>query len=257
VARLSFALRVCAEPGVDAIRSLKAWLKRGLREYGLRCTEIQQVSNTENATMAINLNEADNQDRSIMPAGPYWVKARIRPGQAGDDGLLRLAKNQYSLMLDLQLTVIDNDEWRGKQVFDLVTCDLLEYEQSKDPLATPPLKGTNLANLQTSVRMGRSKLKAMLNSAFGLLPNDDSEGAQAKRVIEDFSAFDGLCFMAQIEVQPARDSFKERNVVDFIIEPGDPAYRPRGSNSKQMVTAPKPGPRSSLASELNDELPEF
>jgi hypothetical protein len=65
------------------------------------------------------------------------------------------------------------------------------------------------------------------------------------------------CFMAQIEVQPARDSFKERNVVDFIVEPGDPAYRPRRSTSKQMVTAPKPEPRPSLASELNDELPEF
>ena len=41
-----------------------------------------------------------------------------------------------------------------------------------------------------------------------------------------------LAYMVQIEVQPARDSFKERNVVDFIIEPGDPAYRPRGSTSK-------------------------
>ena len=257
MARLSFALRVRAEPGIDAIRGLRAWLKRGLRDYGLRYLEIQQVSNTENATMAINLNEADNQDRAIMPAGPYWVKARIRPGQAGDDGLLRLAKNQYSLMLDLQLTVIDNDEWRGKQIFDLITCDLLDYEQNEDPLATPPLKGTNLANLQTSVRMGRSKLKAMINSAYGLRPNDDSDQARARRNIESFGVFDGICFMAQIEVQPARDSFKERNIVDFIIEPGDPAYRPRGSNSKQMVAASKPGPKPSLANELNDELPDF
>jgi hypothetical protein len=253
--RLVFMLRVRAEPGVpggpSVYQRLRGWLKRGLRDYGLRCLEIQQV-NTENATMAINLNEADNQDRAIMPAGPYWVKARIRPGQAGDDGLLRLAKNAHSLMLDLQLTVIDNDEWRGKQIFDLITCDLLEYDQSEDPLAIPPLKGTNLANLQTSVRMGRSKLKAMINSAYGLMPNDDSDQARAKRTIESFGAFDGLCFMAQVEVQPARDSFKERNVVDFIIEPGDPAYKPRGSTSKAVATAPK---LKLAANDYDDTIP--
>jgi hypothetical protein len=38
-----FVLRVCAEPGVDAIRSLRAWLKRGLREFGLRCIAIYEA----------------------------------------------------------------------------------------------------------------------------------------------------------------------------------------------------------------------
>ena len=189
--------------------------------------------------MAINLNDADNQDRSLMPPGACWVKARIRPGNASDDGLLRLAKNQYSLMLDLECTVIDDNEWRGKKIFDLVTCDLVEYEASNDPLATPPLDAGKRANLETSVRMGRSKLKAMINSAYGLKPNDDSAEARTRRTIESFNAFNGLCYMVQVEVQPARDSFKERNVIDFIVEPGDPAYRPRGSTSKAVATSPK------------------
>jgi len=42
-----FALRVRAEPGVDAIRSLRAWLKRGLRSYGLRCVDVRQERGTE------------------------------------------------------------------------------------------------------------------------------------------------------------------------------------------------------------------
>jgi hypothetical protein len=50
MARLMFALRVRAEPGVDAIRSLRAWLKRGLRDYGLRCVLIEEVKQ-ENNTM--------------------------------------------------------------------------------------------------------------------------------------------------------------------------------------------------------------
>jgi len=208
--------------------------------------------------MAINLNEADNQDRALMPPGPCWVKARLRNGGFGADKLLRLAKNQFSLMLDFELTVIDDGEWRGKKIFDLVTCDLAEYDHS-DPLELPPpLVEPQLTNLQSSVRIGRSKLKAMVNSAYGLMPNDDSDQAQARRTIESYTVFNGLCFMVQVEVQPARDRFKERNVVDFIIEPGDPAYRPRGSASTAVAASPKPRPpTSSAADDLNDELPDF
>lgn len=205
--------------------------------------------------MAINLNDADNQDRSVMPPGAYWVKSRIKPGNSGDDGLLRLAKNMYSLMLNLELTILDDDEWRGKKIFEYVTCDLVEYDDS-DEFSPPPLDANKMEGLKTSVRMGRSRLKAVINSAFNLMPNDDSDEAKAIRNIESYNVFNGLCFMVQVEVKPAQGNFKERNVVDFIIEPGDPMYRPRGSNSKQMAVAPKPKPGSgSYANDLNDDLP--
>jgi hypothetical protein len=35
-----FTLTVRAQPGVDGIRALRAWLKIGLRTFGLRCVEI-------------------------------------------------------------------------------------------------------------------------------------------------------------------------------------------------------------------------
>jgi hypothetical protein len=38
-----FAIRVRARPGVDAIRSLRAWLKIGLRTFGLKCVSAEQV----------------------------------------------------------------------------------------------------------------------------------------------------------------------------------------------------------------------
>jgi hypothetical protein len=37
-----FVLRVRAEPGVHVIHSLRAWLKCGLREFGLRCISIEE-----------------------------------------------------------------------------------------------------------------------------------------------------------------------------------------------------------------------
>jgi hypothetical protein len=33
-------LTIRAEPGVDAVRALRAWLKRGLRDYGLVCVDV-------------------------------------------------------------------------------------------------------------------------------------------------------------------------------------------------------------------------
>jgi hypothetical protein len=38
----TFVLRLRAEPGVDAIRALRALLKVALRRHGLRCTSIKQ-----------------------------------------------------------------------------------------------------------------------------------------------------------------------------------------------------------------------
>jgi hypothetical protein len=38
--RATYLLMVRAEPGVDSIRALRAWLKIGLRTFGLRCVEI-------------------------------------------------------------------------------------------------------------------------------------------------------------------------------------------------------------------------
>src|SRR5215831_12017258 len=42
-----FMLRVRAAPNVDVIRSLSAWLKLGLRTFGLRCVSIEQTQERE------------------------------------------------------------------------------------------------------------------------------------------------------------------------------------------------------------------
>src|SRR5262245_15495498 len=47
MSRPVFVLRVRAEPSVDVIRSLRAWLKVGLRTFGLRCVLIEEVKQEE------------------------------------------------------------------------------------------------------------------------------------------------------------------------------------------------------------------
>jgi hypothetical protein len=49
-----FALQVRPEPGVpDVIRSLRAWLKAGLRAHGLRCVSIKEINMAKRRTVGM------------------------------------------------------------------------------------------------------------------------------------------------------------------------------------------------------------
>jgi hypothetical protein len=49
--QITYLLTVRAEPGVDAMRSLRALLKAMLRTYGLRCVKIQESKQQGRMTM--------------------------------------------------------------------------------------------------------------------------------------------------------------------------------------------------------------
>ena len=54
-----FALQVRPEPGVpDVIRSLRAWLKQGLRAHGLRCVSIKEISMAKRRTIGTPITAA-------------------------------------------------------------------------------------------------------------------------------------------------------------------------------------------------------
>ena len=89
---------VRAEPGVDAIRALRGWLKRGLRDFGLRCLEVREEPQTQETKMPIDLTDTKPQS-SPIPPGIYRLRAKLMAGTAGSDYLLKRAKNGVQLML--------------------------------------------------------------------------------------------------------------------------------------------------------------
>jgi len=194
--------------------------------------------------MPIDLNDAEAQrDRTLVPSGPYCLKIAVKPGGAGEDRFLRLAKNLRSLMLELKYSVVGGD-YAGKQIQDFITVD---FDETDDPDLSP-IEPDKLENYRTSVRMGLSKQRAIIDSAYGLEPNDDSEAARAKRKLANYSALNGLKFYAQVEEKPARDGFGPRNYVDFVITPDLPDY------PKQPAKAVAPFKRSP-SQDLDDDLP--
>jgi hypothetical protein len=229
-------------------RALRAWLKIGLRMYGLRCVEVREEPQTKEAVMAIDLTDTETQrqseDQSPIPPGVYRLRAKIKAGTEGTDHLLQRAKNGVSLMLVLECTVIKGD-YRNRKIWDYITCELDEQG------VITPLPQNKLEKLQTSMRLGRNKLRAIIDSAYKLDPKDTSEAAQAKRRLDSYAAFDGIEFWAQVEERPAANGYGPSNNIDFIITPDLPDY-PQEASAPPAVVPSKPTTRRG---DMDDSIP--
>ncbi len=102
-------------------------------------------------------------------------------------------------------------------------------------------------------QMGRSFIRAALNSARNIHPQDTSPQAAAARRIEGFHELDGLEFIARVDIE--RDAKgEERNVIRLAIEPDHPEYarlkgvppmgNPSGgtSNARAQAVPSRPAP---------------
>lgn len=96
-------------------------------------------------------------------------------------------------------------------------------------------KGPEWANI------GRSFLRAMLNSARGMHPADNSQQAQNARRIRGFGDLDGLTFAAKVEIEKDQNN-EERNVIKAVIQPDHKEY---ASVMGGTPTAQAPVPQSS------------
>jgi len=146
--------------------------------------------------MPINLNDAGPQqgNHDLLPAGPYHFGAIVIPGGAGLDGFLRREKkNPRVLMMEVECKVTDGD-YANRRVWDYIP---VEIDQSTDGNLAP-IPADQLSKIQSRVRRGRAKLRALLDSAFELQPNDDSDAAQKKRELDSYGAVHGLKFYAQV-----------------------------------------------------------
>ncbi len=75
----------------------------------------------------------------------------------------------------------------------------------------------------TWTQMGRTFVRAALNSARGVLPQDNSPQATAARRIQGFVDLDGLEFVVRVDIEKD-DRGEDRNVVKMAVEPDHPEY---------------------------------
>jgi hypothetical protein len=150
----------------------------------------------------MDFNDA-NPQRSfdLIPAGTIaTLHMTVRPGNAGEGGLLRRSKDANSEALDCEFTVVDGPYARRK-IWGLLT-----------------LTGTTPNHTQAS-EISRSRLRAILESARGIRPDDTSAAAKQAREVTGYQDFDGLRFVGRIGVEPARDNYPAKNILLEVITP--------------------------------------
>jgi len=132
----------------------------------------------------------DGEQRSfdVIPANTIVVlQMTIRPGGAGDDGWLKRAGDGNSEGLDCEFVVANDGPYVKRKLWQWFT-----------------LRGTTEGHAEAG-KISRETLKAILESARGIKPNDKSEAAQNARKPSGWAEFDQLRFVARLGVRPPRD----------------------------------------------------
>ena len=118
-------------------------------------------------------------DFEVIPAGEVvTVSLHLRYGGAGEDGVLKRSKDGGCEMLDSEFTILDG-KFKDRKFWQLMVVD-----------------GTTPGHAQAA-DITRSTLKAILDSAKGLMPDDISAEARAARTV-NLKDFEGMCFMVKL-----------------------------------------------------------
>ena len=166
-------------------------------------------SNSNNVAWS-DFNDAEDQrDFALIPPKTLAkVIMAIRPGGYDDPGqgwvggYATRSDKTGAVYLNAKFTILEG-RFAKRVVFGLIG------------LYSP--KGPDWTN------MGRSFLRAILNSARGIAPADQSPQAQGARRIRGFADLDGIEFVARIDVEKDQNG-DDKNVVKAAIQPDHKEY---------------------------------
>src|SRR6516164_8191817 len=132
--------------------------------------------------MAYDYSDAPPPQFEVIPHGTTaTLVLHIPAGDVGEDGLLTRSKDGGCEMLVSELTIADGP-YKGRKLFERWI-----------------LTGTTDGHAR-SADINRSTLKAILDSALGLKPDDLSPQARAARTVS-LRQFEGMTFIAKIGVE--------------------------------------------------------
>ena len=179
--------------------------------------------------MAIDFNNASEQREmgSLIPEGTIAkVHMTVRPGNSGDGGWLKRSKSGESLMLDCEFTITEGP-FAKRKFWGLFTLEGVTEGHAK------------------AADISASRLRAILESAKGIRPDDESDTAKAGRRMNNWGDFDGLRFIAKIGIEKAKEGsgFKDKNSLEAAITPDRKAWE----KVEQVNSAPGIAPAAIAA----------
>ncbi len=169
--------------------------------------------------MSFDMNDAEPQKSGeIIPDGTFSkVCLTIRKGGTNgeseiDKELLKASNSPGSdvLMLDCEFTVAEGPHARRK-FWQMLTVSGGKVDE----------KGVSIG-----WKITKSTIRAMIDSALGLNPEDMSEATKAKRILRGFADLNGITFVAKIRIEPSSDPrYSDSNKLDRVILPTEPEWK--------------------------------
>lgn len=161
--------------------------------------------------MSLDFNNADQQNAyELIPAGSIVrLVMNIRPGGSGDGGWLKASQSSDAEMLDCEFIVTDGP-YTGRKIWQYM---VIAGGKIND-------KGESIA-----ANITRSTLRAILESARNIRPDDVTESGVAARRISGWQDFCGLIFLAKIGVEKDKTGqYPDKNRITMVITPDMKEY---------------------------------
>lgn len=189
--------------------------------------------------MDFNNAEPQRAGFDLIPEGAVvLLVAKLRPGGEGPGGWLRSSSTGCT-MADFEFTV-DGGEYDRRKLWALFVTDGVTDGHAK------------------AASISRSRLRAMLESAHGIEPTDDSAPAMAKRQVDGWQVFDGLRFCAKIGKEtgdlknkmagPQSERYPDKNTIKAVLTPDDADYiSPGGAPAVSAGVVAKPAAANGAA----------
>jgi len=157
--------------------------------------------------MPFDYTDAPPPSFDLIPDGTVaTVSIHIKPGGVGEDGMLKRSTSGECEMLELELTLLDGT-YKGRKVWNHLL--LVGTTDGQKKMAAGNL----------------GVLKAILDSALGLMPNDTSAEARAARTVS-VKWFEGKSFIAKIGQEkgglknkndPSGGNYPDKNILAGAI----------------------------------------
>jgi len=170
-----------------------------------------------------DFNDAGPQKNfDVIPANTtVSLQMTIRPGGAGDGGWLKRSADGGSEGLDCEFVVTDGP-FAKRKLWQLFT-----------------LHGTTPGHAEAG-EISRNTLRAILESARGIKPDDKSEAAAVARKVASWGEFDQIRFIARLGVRPPKDGYAAKNTILEIITPERKAWPKPEQIAKPAASAAAP-----------------
>jgi hypothetical protein len=180
--------------------------------------------------MTIDFNTAGEQKTfDLIPADTIAnLIIKVRAGNAGPDGALRRSNDRRSEGLDLEFVVVDG-EYAKRKFWTLLT-----------------LQGETEGHREAG-RIAQATLRAILESARGIRPDDKSERAQQARQTSSYLDFDGMQFVGRLGVEPGRNGYKAKNNLASVVTPDMRDWRRPDQTSAPVPVVPPAPPAPAAA----------